>query len=102
MQVSGDGPAPEEAAVVGCLEIWIQVADHKKLSPPVISTFVIHKVRRVPDRTSTQVRKNGPTTEENEVVHGGEAQILSCIELQAIFDSEIALSFMQTEELVRA
>lgn len=48
------------------------------------------------------MRENSPANEEDEVVHGGKAQILAAPELQDIRELELALSFVQTEELIGA
>ena len=63
LYVSADGPAPEEAPVIGRLEPRVDVADHEQLSPPVVLTIIKHEVCRVPNRPSTQVREDGPATE---------------------------------------
>ena len=48
------------------------------------------------------MRENSPANEEDEVVHGGKAQILAAPELQDIRELELALSFVQAEELIGA
>ena len=102
LQVSGDGPAPEEAAVVWRLKVGIDIADHEQMGPPVVFAIGIHQVGSVPDRACTQVGEDSPSTEEDEVVHGGEAEVLACVELQAILNSQMTLSLIELKELVGA
>ena len=100
LEVSGDRPSPEEAPVVRSLEVWVEVADHEKVGPPVILAVVIHQTSFKPDWPSTQMWKDGPPAEEDQIVHGSEAEIFAPPELQAILETDVALRLIQREELV--
>ena len=102
LHVSGDCPSPEKASIIRSLEVWINVANHQQLTPPVFITIFKHQVGLIPDRTGAQVREDCPSGEEDEVVHRSESEILSGVEFEAIGDADVPLGLIQRKELVCA
>ena len=102
LHIGCNRPAPEEAAVVACLEVGVHVADHEELGPPVIPAIVEHRVCCVPDRAGTELGEDAPPTKEDKVVHGCKAKVFTRPKLQNIFHCQFTLGMVKAEQLVGA
>lgn len=100
LHISRDSPTPEEAAIVGRLEVRVDVSNHEQLCPPVLVTLVVHETGLVPDWARAQVWEDCPACEEDEVVHWGESKVLARPELQNVEPTDVTLRFVEAEELV--
>lgn len=67
LEICLDDPGPEEAAVVGSLEVGHQVTNEQELCPPVGATLVEKHARLEPNGSLAHVREQGPTQAKDDV-----------------------------------
>jgi hypothetical protein len=102
LHVSGNRPAPEEAAIVRCLEVGHNVSHEEQLGPPVVLAVVEHQVGRVPDGASSHRGEHSPAHEEYKVVQGSKSHELAGVEHKDVVNAEVSLNIIEAEKLVRS
>jgi hypothetical protein len=100
LEVADYVPGPEEAPIVGSLEVGHDVGDEEHLSPPPLVALVVHVVSLVPDGTDAHVREQGPAGEEDKIKHWRKTQILRDVEVSDVSPGELSFGVVDLEQLV--